>query len=412
MAQFYNNIGITFSEEKEFGKGFRHSVSAYDLAKEIGVIETQKLAAQSAYQNARELGRYQDAFHYFTIYAALKDSMDNQENLNELQKQKYQYEYDLKATADSLTHARDIVIRDAELEKSRIGLGLLAMALLAFLLGGLVIYQKYGVVRRQRDLIQTQKGELEKKNKSVLDSIRYAQRIQGALLPSLKKVTEIFPDSFILYKPKDIVAGDFYWLDQQGNRILFAVADCTGHGVPGALVSVICIAGLRRAVKELQLTDPAEILNQTREFILSEFHKSAERVDDGMDISLACLEKDSMMLHWSGAMNPLYIWREGELIQLAGDRFPVGAAPEVRPFSRHRIQLNQGDMLFLLTDGYADQFNGRTGKKFTTPKLRALLREIGHLTPGEQVKELTRRHTEWRGEKIQVDDICIWGIRI
>jgi serine phosphatase RsbU (regulator of sigma subunit) len=412
MATFYLNIGITYSGQKNYNKGVQYAEQAYELSKETGVLETQAQAAEAAYLNYKNLGRYKEAFEMLQAYKWIQDSLEKKSNLNELLNQKYKYDYEMKSIADSITVAKDLIIRDSEIKIGRVRQIILLLILIVIAFAAVVVYQKYGVVQKQRDTIQSQKSELERKNKAVTDSIIYAKKIQEALLPSQDKISGMFPEHFIFYKPKDIVAGDFYWFEAQDDKLLLAVADCTGHGVPGALISVICIAGLRRSVKELGQSNPALILHHTREFILSEFHKSQESVNDGMDISLGTYHPKTRNLTWSGAYNPLYVWRQGELLVYRGDRFPVGPAPLLQPFTSHSIELEPGDMIYLFTDGYADQFNEISGKKFTTQRLQQLLKSVGAFPAEVQSQQIQEAFEQWKGQKGQIDDVCLLGIRI
>ncbi|MDT8412526.1 MAG: SpoIIE family protein phosphatase, partial [Vicingaceae bacterium] len=277
--------------------------------------------------------------------------------------------------------------------------------------------------------IKAQKLLLEVKSKEVTDSIKYAKRIQSAILPSSKTIKEHLQDSFILYKPKDIVAGDFYWLESKGNTVLFAAADCTGHGVPGAMVSVICNNGLNRSVREYGLTNPSEILNKTREIVISEFDKSEEDVRDGMDIALCSLKynvNDSETvgtLQYAGANNPLWIVRpilnnlehqslNFELIDIRPDKQPIGKHFKNLPFTSHTIELKKGDTIYIFSDGYADQFGGPKGKKFMYKPFKNLLLSIQGKNMNDQKEILEQRFNEWKGDLEQVDDVCVIGVRI
>lgn len=277
--------------------------------------------------------------------------------------------------------------------------------------------------------IKAQKLLLEIKSKEVTDSIKYAKRIQSAILPSSKTIKEHLPDSFILYKPKDIVAGDFYWLESKGNTVLFAAADCTGHGVPGAMVSVICNNGLNRSVREYGLTNPDDILNKTREIVISEFDKSEEDVRDGMDIALCSLKynvNDSetvATLQYAGANNPLWIVRpisnnlehqslNFELIDIRPDKQPIGKHFKNLSFTSHTVELKKGDTIYTFSDGYADQFGGPKGKKFMYKPFKNLLLSIQDKNMNDQKEILEQRFNEWKGDLEQVDDVCVIGVRI
>ncbi len=265
------------------------------------------------------------------------------------------------------------------------------------------------VVKRKaaEDKIKEQFNEIH-------DSIKYAKRIQTAILPPQKLVKEYLPESFILYKPKDIVAGDFFWLEHKDDKILFAAADCTGHGVPGAMVSVVCHNGLNRSVREYGLTDPGKILDKTREIIIQEFEKSEEEVKDGMDISLCCLNIKEQKLEWAGANNPLWIVRSGatEVEEIKANKQPIGKYADPKPFTTHSVQLNKGDTIYVFTDGFQDQFGGDKGKKFKASKLKEVLLKMNNGSMEEQQSLINREFESWKGALEQVDDVCVIGVRV
>ena len=259
--------------------------------------------------------------------------------------------------------------------------------------------------------VEKQKEALEEKNKEILDSITYAKRIQYAILPSQRSFREYFPESFILYKPKDIVAGDFYFLEPAGDRVIFAVADCTGHGVPGALVSVVCSNALNRAVKEFGLTEPGQILGIVRQLVTETFDKSESDVKDGMDISIFTFYPQQMKLQWAGANNPLWLIRDHSLKEFSPDKQSIGRTDDPKPFATHSIPIQKGDNIYLFTDGYADQFGGPRGKKFRYKQFQELILSIHLLPPGEQAQRLEQAFADWKAQLEQVDDVCVAGIR-
>lgn len=255
---------------------------------------------------------------------------------------------------------------------------------------------------------------LEEKNREITDSITYAKRIQHAILPPDKLIKEKLPNSFVLYKPKDIVAGDFYWLEQKNDTILFAAADCTGHGVPGAMVSVICNNGLNRSVREYGLTDPGAILDKTREIVIEEFSKSEDEVKDGMDIALCSLklEDGGWKLKYAGANNPLWIIRNQEIIETKANKQPIGQFDNPEPYKTHELELQKGDTIYIFSDGYVDQFGGEKGKKFKTVAFRELLLSIQAKNMEEQKKIINDTFEAWKGNLEQIDDVCIIGVRV
>lgn len=266
----------------------------------------------------------------------------------------------------------------------------------------------------QRDEIQTQHLQLADKNKEITDSITYAKRIQDAMLPPLEIFRENLEKSFIFYLPKDIVAGDFYWMEKIENKIIFAAADCTGHGVPGAIVSVICSNALNRSVREFKLTKPSEILNQTLEIVLDKFDSSDDEVKDGMDIALCCYNLETHEIEFAGANNPLWVLRKGakEVEEYKADKQPIGKYLKHVPFTNHKTKLNKGDTIYVFSDGYADQFGGEMGKKFRSLHFKELLVSIQDHDMKTQKKLVEKAFFGWKGKLDQLDDICVIGFRV
>jgi len=233
---------------------------------------------------------------------------------------------------------------------------------------------------------------------------------QKAILPPLRIVKAHLKDSFILYKPKDIVAGDFYWMENKNGKILFAAADCTGLGVPGAMVSVVCNNALNRSVREHGLTNPAEILNRTREIVVEEFEKSDEEVKDGMDIALCSIK--GMTLEYAGAHNPLWIIRNKSLIEIKADKQPIGQFFKHKPFTSHTLELQKEDIIYIFSDGYADQFGGENGKKFKIKAFKNLLLGIQDKSMDDQKEFIDDHFKSWKGDLEQLDDVCVIGVKI
>jgi serine phosphatase RsbU (regulator of sigma subunit) len=284
--------------------------------------------------------------------------------------------------------------------------------------GYLIYYSVFSVQRFINNLKQfhkldaLQKDTIIKKNQEILDSIIYARRIQSAILPPNKIVKSYLPDSFIYYKPKDVIAGDFYWMENKDSAILFAAADCTGHGVPGALISVVCNNSLNRAVNEFDLSDPGEILCETKRLVVNEFEKSDEDVQDGMDIALCSL--DGRTLKYAGAYNPLWIIRNGadHIETWAPNKQPIAKFDVLNPYTTHTIELFLGDAIYIFTDGFADQFGGEKGKKLKPINFKKFLLSIQNYPMSEQYKKLDYFFNEWKGDLEQVDDVCVIGVKI
>ena len=266
------------------------------------------------------------------------------------------------------------------------------------------------IFKIKNEQIAEQRDKVEFFHDSLQSSIRYAQRIQQAMLPSAKKLNECLPDHFILFKPKDVVAGDFYWTERIRQFVVFAVADCTGHGVPGAMLSVVCHNALNRSVLEFGLLDTGSILDATRDLIVRSFADSGEQVNDGMDIALCIIDTSSSKLSYSGANNNLFLIRNGELTTLKANRQPIGRYDKPKPFKSHTISLEEKDSLYIFTDGYADQFGGEFGKKFMTKAFKDLLLEVQGNSMLQQKEILNSAFNKWKGKYDQIDDVCIMGL--
>ncbi|PKP20670.1 MAG: hypothetical protein CVU05_08565 [Bacteroidetes bacterium HGW-Bacteroidetes-21] len=263
--------------------------------------------------------------------------------------------------------------------------------------------------------IAKQKEELTVKNKNITDSINYAKRIQEAMLPSEFLLRKLLPQSFILYKPKDIVSGDFYWISEHDGRIYVAAVDCTGHGVPGAFMSIIGYDLLRSIIKEQKISKPSEILNLLDLGISETFSKNVNQtsVKDGMDISMIVIDRNHHIIEYAGAFNPLLIIRDNKIIEINGNRFSIGRTDDNdQKYDNHVFQYKSGDMAYIFTDGYADQFGGPLGKKMKQRRFRHLILTISGLALNKQREFLDENIANWKGELEQVDDILIIGVML
>ncbi|HSY75743.1 MAG TPA: tetratricopeptide repeat protein, partial [Bacteroidia bacterium] len=388
--------------------------SSINFSKNIG----EKDILKNAYKSLSELDSaesdYKAGWDDYRKYISYRDSLVNEANTKKTVQAEMNYEFDQKQLVEKAQRDKEQAIAEQERKRRDILLysfmvGFALMLTLAF-----IIYQGYKQKRRDNLIIKDEKREVERqkilveeKNKEVLDSIMYAKYLQDAILPTLSSIKQCLPESFVLYKPKDIVAGDFYWLERTESEILIAAADCTGHGVPGALVSVVCSNALNSAVKEFKITEPGKILDKVRELVVETFEKSENNVQDGMDISLASLipGKGGMQVQWSGAFNPLWYLQNGELKEVIADKQPVGKFESQSRFTTHTLYLKKGDCMYLFTDGYADQFGGPKGKKFKYKQLSDMLKVIGDKPMEVQRQILEDSLKEWKGELTQMDDI-------
>lgn len=261
-------------------------------------------------------------------------------------------------------------------------------------------------------LVEERTHALEMKSKEVIDSINYAQRIQRVILPSEKELDERQFEHFVIYKPKDIVSGDFYWFSFKDNALIIACADCTGHGVPGSLVSLICHNELTSAIDELGAEDPGLILDRCRVKISKIFNSGDDTIRDGMDISLMIVDPLRSSFSWAGANSPLWFIQDQALHILKGDKQHAGYCENPVPFTTHTVQLNGTETFYLFTDGFTDQFGGESGKKFKTSAFKGLVEQICHLPLGEQKEKIDASFHDWKQDLEQVDDVSVIGIRL
>ena len=458
IASVSNFIGDLYFKQNNNALAKKYAERSLELSREIGYPENIRASANLLVKIYEKEGRGMDALNMHRLYIQMRDSMENMEVQKATVKQLAKFEYEKQKVIDDANHEKELAIEKETAQKQKliiygviIGL-LLVVVFLFFVFNRLQVTKKQKlVIEQQKDIVEEAHHQLEEKNKEITDSIQYAKRIQNAILPPNKVVKEYLHDSFIIYKPKDIVAGDFYWLEtvsslegglkvgdyhpsnspQRENLVLFAAADCTGHGVPGAMVSVVCNNALNRSVREHGLTDPGEILNKTRQIVVEEFEKSDEEVKDGMDIALCTIQGNQ--LKYAGANNPLWIIRpvpssadEGsvsgseqeltgsryELIEIKANKQPIGKFANPEPYKSHTIELQKGDSIYIFSDGYADQFGGKKGKKLKTANFKELLISIQHENMQKQKELIDKSFEDWKGELEQLDDVCVIGVRI
>jgi serine phosphatase RsbU (regulator of sigma subunit) len=441
MAAAKLNLGNLYGIEGDFETAKNNCFEALQIFREAGITRRQDACLSCLYEANKLLGNYEEALNWYEQSFVMKDSFMSAGTDQSIRR--LENEFALKKThiADSIRlleanklSLAEIKARDAEIEQkaleqerdSYIRYGLIVLAVLIGFIG-VYMFRKFKTSQAQKKIISESHEQLEIKNKEILDSIQYAQRIQTAILPPTKFVKEHLPQSFILYKPKDIVAGDFYWMElaesKTGNNeklCLFAAADCTGHGVPGAMVSVICNNGLNRSVREHGLTDPGKILDHTREIVISEFKKSEEvgEVKDGMDVALCSLSgvegESARTLKYAGAHNPLWIIRKGanEVEEVKADKQPIGRYTDPIPYTTHTFTLHSGDSFYIFSDGFVDQFGGDKGKKFKAANFKQLLLSIQDERMEAQQTILSEAFEKWKGDLEQLDDVCVIGVKI
>jgi serine phosphatase RsbU (regulator of sigma subunit) len=400
-----NNFGRLYFETNKLEKSRSYLIEGLKLSKENGNKKNTSFCLAVLKLIAEKQGNYKEAFDYQTKEIAVDKELIGESNIEETARLEVKYEYEKKQEIEKEKLARS----EAERKVNSILLGSTLVILLFVIFMSLFLYRKWKLTQEQKKEIAETNHLLNEQNTEIVQSINYAKRIQYALLPSKDKLKAIFPNYSLLYLPKDIVSGDFYWSFETLTHHYFAVADCTGHGVPGALMNMICHNALNRSILEFDAKLPGEILDKTREIVVTELSKKEENMNDGMDISLLSIEKESKRIDWSGAYNDLWICRKenSEIDEIKALKQPIGKHFNHQKYTSHTLTLMQGDRLVLFTDGFADQFGGTKNKKFKNSSLKNVFIENQQLPMHKLSEELNNRFNAWKGKNEQIDDVCI-----
>ena len=476
----FSNIGELYTTTRKYKEAEQYLKKAIDIEENIGALDLVRQIEEKICKLYDKTARYKLALIHYKKAVALKDTIFSQENKKQLVQKEMQYEFDKKETAAKAGQDKKDAVGEAESKKQKIILGSTAFGLLLVIVFAGFIFRSLSITRKQKNIIEVQKDEVfkqkdiaeelrelsenqkhivEEKQKEIIQSITYAKRIQTALLTSDNYINTHLPaEHFILFKPKDIVSGDFYWalsiapfpnwdigtnkikLDRdifRQNIFYMATADCTGHGVPGAFMSMLNISYLNENIVERSIRLPHDILNAQRKEIIQALNPegSTDESKDGMDCILCAYDFDKMLLHFASANNPLWLIREKssklkvqsseasennselntqnfELIEYKADKMPVGKYSEkMESFTLNTIELQKGDIIYTSTDGFADQF-GLSGKKLMKKKFKEELLKIHSQPMAEQKIYLNQFFESWKGNAEQVDDVCVIGIRI
>ncbi|MCF8296041.1 MAG: tetratricopeptide repeat protein [Saprospiraceae bacterium] len=464
-------LGMTYQKQKNIKNAKIYSKQAYQISKELGFPIEIELAASLMKEISIMEGNYKKAFEYYQEEIQMHDSIQSDEFLNEITRQQTKHEYEKQMAVDSVAYAKSIQIKDLELAKSQQEKEKQKVVIFAFIGGFIVILVFLIIVLRlflqkkkanriiteknvslnkanieiqlqkkeieiQRDEITEQHNEIVQHRDIILqqkekieDSIQYAKRIQNAVLPNINYANSILGEHFIIFNPKDVVSGDFYWATQVKDWVILTVADCTGHGVPGAFMSMLGVSFLNEIVQKNEITNAALVLNKLRASIIEALKQTGEDGDqkDGMDITLVAINTENKLCYWAGANNPLWLIRNSNLNKdyknitdvievIKPDKMPISVHIQMTDFTNHTIQLFEGDKLYLFSDGFADQFGGPKGKKFMSAAFKKLIVETSHMPMIEQGKHLEKAFKQWisyEGEKFeQLDDVTVIGLKI
>lgn len=360
-------------------------------------------------------GEYQKSIRCYKKYIVFKDSMEKTGQQGAVTELDAKLKFEQEENAFKLEQAEKDAQAAREKEKQII---IRNVFIGGFIITGLflvVVYRNYQEKQKANKLLEAQKNEIESQKKEIQDSINYAQNIQTAVLPDSSEIQKHFSDMFLLYKPKDVVSGDFFWYNKTKDSVLIAAADCTGHGVPGAFMSMIGSYELNNSVQERGLSQPSQILSHINFSLKKRLKQNEEQTKnkDGMDIVLCAFDINKLQLQYAGANRPLFIIRNNEALEFAPTKAAIGGYTEnEKQFENTIIQLQKGDCVYMYTDGYSDQFGGEKNKKLTTKNFKNLLRSIAGLSMKEQYQKLENYFYEWKGNFEQLDDVLVIGIKI
>lgn len=425
----YSQLSNVYSNGAELartGKEYKTALEYIDKAFEA-MKQTENVASlYPLYMNKAaiqyDLKEYKPAYDNLFIFISKKDSLvtsENQKNINELEKK---YQLNERKKENALLNEQ-IKTQEINSSRMRITIGLISVIVLILAITAFLVVRQNRIknkinaeLNEKNNIINLQKNIVEDQHRDITDSIKYAKRIQEAILPPLNLWKKILPSSFILHLPKDVLSGDFYWIEETENYTYVAAADCTGHGVPGALISIVNFNLLNKAVLEKNLVTPSEILDAVNLWLTESLHQTygESAVRDGMDITLIAINKHSNEVLFAGANNSIYIVSNGHLKQIKGDKFPVGAFIEekIQKFTMQRFSVEKGDSIFLFSDGFADQFGGPKGKKYKYLPFQQKLISTSTANILSQSELMCKEFMDWKGTHEQVDDVLLIGIRI
>jgi serine phosphatase RsbU (regulator of sigma subunit)/Tfp pilus assembly protein PilF len=425
----HTSIGEVYFAKKDYNKAKEHTLIALKYSLEYGYVDQIRLSANRLYSIYMKQKQFEKAIEMRNLEIQMRDSVINEKTKKASLKSQIRYEYEKKAIEDSLLVVEEKKLTTLQLKQEKTQRFALYIGLVLSLIFIGFVFNRFKITQKQKNIIElkeqetkkqniiiTQQKELvEEKQNEISDSINYAKRIQTSFLANEMEFKDHFKDYFILYKPKDVVSGDFYWATSIDSKLFICVADSTGHGIPGAFMSLLNISLLNESVLSRNYKATTDILNFIRNILILGLKpdETGQGGNDGMDCSLLIIDFKTLEMEFSGANNPLWIIRKNEVIEMKADKMPVGRSPnENVSFSSQKFQLQKNDLLFGFTDGFPDQFGGPKGKKFKYKQLEELLLSMSHESMGSQKQKLDEVFENWKGSLEQVDDVCIIGMRV
>jgi len=416
MAWNERSIGEVFISEGKPSQALEHFRKSLTYATKAAYPDLISKNYKDIAFIMHQLKKSDSAYFYFNSFLTINDSLYNSQNQKQLVEMESIYENEKKSSKINDLNIQN-QLKETELEKKRVVQVFLVLILVVIFCFAVFILKAYKQKKIANEIISLQKIEtenqkqiIEEKQKEIIDSIHYAKRIQESIITNQRFIDTHIQNNFILFTPKDIVSGDFYWATKQNNLVYLAICDSTGHGVPGAFMSLLNIGFLSEAIIEKEITKPNEIFNYTRERLINTISKDGQR--DGFDGILVCFDTIHNKITYSAANNEPIIIRNNQIIELPKDKMPVGIGEKQEPFKLYTIDAIKGDTIYLYTDGYADQFGGPKGKKFKYKPLNQLLLSLSNTEMANQKAILQSHFNEWKGNLEQVDDVCVIGIKI
>lgn len=428
MALNYNNIGDAYTKQGKFEAAYHYLIQSLILSKEIGSKDDIKEAYVSLSELYEKKGDYKKAYEYHKFYSDIKDSLLNQQSGKQITEMNSKYESEKKdRDIELLTKTQEL--QQDEVNKQKLIRNVFVGGLMLALMLAFILYNRYNIKQKLSAALSLKNSELlqknkliEKQNEKIIDSITYAQRIQQSILMEENEIQNYLPDSFIFYQPKDIVSGDFYWCSKINDKIIIAAIDCTGHGVPGAFMSMVGNTLLNQIVNEKHVTVPSEILRLLNIEIYQTLHQEKDGTlsRDGMDVALCCIDYENNNLQFAGAQNPLYILSDNEVSIIKGDKQGIGGGgsiakifnPLKTEYTNHIIPIKKEMSIYLFSDGYMDQFGGKDRKKFGVQKFKEIVVNNQNSSMSMQKEIFANALADWKGNKPQTDDILVMGVRL
>ncbi|MBI3136720.1 MAG: SpoIIE family protein phosphatase [Bacteroidetes bacterium] len=420
MAVSNRNLAGVFQAEGKYKIAVEYDLKSLKDAEEGKSLKNEAHAHVGLAASYEKLGDFRSALDHFKSYKILTDSLREKENATSFIEMQERYKADQTVKENEILVQRsqiqdlEIAKNAEEIQNSRIIIISSVLGLILLIVLATTLYNRNVLKQRANLRLQQANEIIQEKNSDILASIEYASKIQEALLPT-KDNPELFSDSFFMLRPKDIVSGDFLWYTELEGKKIIAAVDCTGHGVPGAFMSMIGNTFLHQIINERGISRPAEILNELRKNVVRALNQKGKGVNrkDGMDMAICCIDETAHTLEFAGANNPLFLIRSGEVAELKGDKQPVGYFEgKETPFTNHTMNISPGDCVYLFSDGFVDQFGGPKGKKFKYKQFIELLQSIHKRPMVDQKNLLNSTFDEWKGSLEQVDDVCVIGVRL